>query len=92
MPYVADLMNGVDEVAFRTPDGPVTATVFERGVARFNGELAAHDGTPVPLGLRSSGEGWDVAFISMKDDGFTGIGVKRAGVQVNVGVSCGSST
>lgn len=89
MPHVADLMNGADEVTYETPEDTFTVEVFERATARFVGELAAYDGTPVPLGLQSAGEEWDVVFATLKGDGFTGVGVKRKGSAPVHGVSCG---
>lgn len=89
MPYVVELFDGSDEVTFTTTGRETTAKVFERGVVRLTGELAAYDGAPLPLGMRSDGEEWDVVFVAVKGDGSTGIGVCRRGASPVYAVSGG---
>lgn len=89
MPHVADLFAGKDEVSFPFLSGDEVVRVFERGTVRLTGELAAYDGTPIPLGLHSDGEEWDVVFAAMENDGSTGIGVCRQGVRPVAAVSGG---
>lgn len=48
MPHIASLFAGADEVKLPPPCEPLTVRVFERGVARFTGRLAAWDGLTVP--------------------------------------------